>query len=156
MLWKVAQVVGLLVTVGLLAALLLEPEIALLVLWSAAIPLLPATFLINPGLWRNVCPLATLNMFSGDIVGHRRLTARLIPPAGLLGIVLLAVMVPARRFLFNANAVALASTIAAVALAALVLGIFFEGKAGFCNSICPVLPVERLYGQSPLMQVSNP
>ena len=29
-------------------------------------------------------------------------------------------------------------------------------KAGFCNSICPVLPVERLYGQAPLATLSNP
>ncbi len=133
MLWRIAQVVGVLATVGLLAALLVEPDIALVLLWNAAIPLLPATFLVNPGLWRNVCPLATLNMLPGDIGGQRKLTARLIPPAGMLGIVLLFVMVPARRFLFNENAAALAATVTAVALAALALGLAFESKAGFCR-----------------------
>ena len=29
-------------------------------------------------------------------------------------------------------------------------------KAGFCNAICPVLPVERLYGQRPLARIDNP
>ena len=35
-------------------------------------------------------------------------------------------------------------------------GLAFDAKAGFCNAICPVLPVERLYGQSPLVRIGNP
>ena len=31
----------------------------------------------------------------------------------------------------------------------------FSRRAGFCNSICPVLPVEKLYGQSPLLRVRS-
>jgi hypothetical protein len=65
-------------------------------------------------------------------------------------------MVPARRFLFNENGPVLAITIVLVALLALVLGTFFDKKAGFCSSICPVLPVERLYGQKPLFDAGNP
>ena len=64
-------------------------------------------------------------------------------------------MVPARRFLFNTDGLVLAVTIVAVAIAALVLGFLFDAKAGFCNSICPVLPVERLYGRHPLLMVPN-
>jgi nitrite reductase (NADH) large subunit len=68
---------------------------------------------------------------------------------------LLVLLVPARRFLFNTDGIALAAVIVAVALLALALGAFFAIKAGFCNAICPVLPVERLYGQSPLLRVGN-
>ena len=45
---------------------------------------------------------------------------------------------------------------AVIAILALVLGRFFQLKAGFCNAICPILPVERLYGQHPLLKVNNP
>jgi hypothetical protein len=68
---------------------------------------------------------------------------------------LLLILVPARRGVFNADGVALAAVILAVALAAACLGAFFDLKAGFCNAICPVLPVERLYGQRPLLAVAN-
>ncbi len=80
----------------------------------------------------------------------------MLPATGAIGIVLLVVMVPARRFLFNTDGVALAFTIIAVVALAIVLGGFLQLKAGFCNAICPVLPVERLYGQHPLVRVSNP
>ena len=156
MLWTTAQVIGVAVTVALIVGFIAVPDIALAVLWNAAIPLLPASFLISPALWRNVCPLATLNMLPDRIMGRRILTARMIPVAGTLGIALLGILVPARRFLFNTNGIALAVTVIVVAVAALLLGMVFDAKAGFCNSICPVLPVERLYGQHPLVHVGNP
>jgi hypothetical protein len=142
-------------TVALIAALFAVPGTATRVLWDGVIPFLPAVFLIHPGLWRSVCPLATLNMLPGRRSAGRVLDDRLIPVAGAIGIALLAVLVPARRFLFNQNGAALAVTIIGVALLALGLGLVFDKKAGFCSAICPVLPVERLYGQQPLIKVSN-
>ena len=58
----VVKYAGLVLTLALLAGLMVAPDTATLLLWDGAIPLLPAVFLINPGLWRNVCPLATLNL----------------------------------------------------------------------------------------------
>jgi len=144
------------VTVGFLFGFVVAPEASLDVLWNMAIPLLPIVFLVNVGLWRNLCPLATLNMTGNRFGAGRRLTGGAIPTAGGLGIVLLAVMVPARRFLFNSDGVAMAATVGLIAMAAFTLGAVFDAKAGFCNSFCPVLPVERLYGQSPLLAVGNP
>jgi len=103
----------------------------------------------------NVCPLATLNMASNRKSGTRKLTNGLAAKAGIVAIVLLAVLVPARRFAFNTDGTSLAIVIVAVGLLALALGVVFDAKAGFCNAICPVLPVERLYGQAPLLQVPN-
>ena len=76
-------------------------------------------------------------------------------PNALLGVVLLFALVPARRLAFNSDGVVLAVTIVVVGLLALALGAVFDMKAGFCNSICPVLPVERLYGQRPLVDMPN-
>ena len=55
-------------------------------------------------------------------------------------------LVPARRFLCNEHGIALAVVVISVAVAALAFGAVFDFKAGFCNAICPGLPVEKLYG----------
>jgi len=153
--WRLPQWLALLATAILLVVLLVAPRIGLTTLWDVAIPLLPAVFLIQPGIWRNICPLATLSMLPNRS-GGRILDNGRIPRAGAVGIVLLALMVPARRFLFNAHGPILALTIVGVVALAMSLGAIFDKKAGFCSGICPVLPVERLYGQHPLLAVSNP
>lgn len=153
--WGAVQVAGLLATVALLFGLVWRPEPSLNLLWNVIIPLVPASLLISPMLWRNSCPLATLNNLSNGRIRLRSQTREFAVRAGAVGIVLLFVLVPARRFLFNADGTALAVTIAGVAILALVSGAMFVQRAGFCNAICPVQPVERLYGQSPLLQVSN-
>lgn len=154
-LWVAAQWIGVAATGALMIGLLAAPTFTLAALWNVAIPILPASFLINPGIWRNVCPLATLGTLPNGLAGRRALGGRWLGMAGAVGMVLLLILVPARRGLFNADGVALAAVILAVALAAACLGAFFELKAGFCNAMCPVLPVERLYGQRPLLAVAN-
>lgn len=154
--WRAVQGIGLIATLLLIIGLIVRPALALGILWNVLIPLLPASFLITPALWRGVCPLATLNMTTNGLAGRRRLPPAAVRAADLLGILLLALLVPARRFLFNENGPALAGTILAITAAALLLGAFLDAKAGFCNSFCPVLPVEKLYGQHPLLQVGNP
>lgn len=155
-LWRSAQLFGLVLTGLLIAGLWLDPQPTLRLLWYAVIPLLPAVFLVHPALWRNVCPLATLNMLPGRRSRGMQLDARAARWAAGLGFALLAGLVPARRFLFNTDGQILAIVIIAVALLALTAGFLFDRKAGFCNSICPVLPVEKLYGQDPIADVSNP
>lgn len=153
--WRVAQVLALLATAMLLVALLVAPRVGLSALWDVAVPVLPAVFLVQPGIWRNICPLATLSMIPNR-PGARILDNGRSQTAGAIGIGLLALMVPARRFLFNTNGPFLALTILGVAALAMTLGAIFDKKAGFCSGICPVLPVERLYGQQPLLAVINP
>lgn len=153
--WRAAQWVGVLATVALLVAFLIAPTPSLHLLWDMVIPLLPAVFLVNPMLWRNVCPLASLN----DLAGHRRESPTLGPawlvPSWAVGIALLVLLVPARRFLFNTHGLPMFATVSAVAVLALASGFAVSRRGGFCNSICPVLPVEKLYGQSPLIDVGS-
>ena len=150
-LWRTAQFLGVVLTLVLIAALWAVPQTALKVLWDMVIPLLPAVFLVNPQIWRNVCPLATLNDLEGSHAGRSAMNARTTRAGWVMGIVLLFVLVPARRFLFNENGPALAATIVAVAALAVITGLVYARRAGFCSSICPVLPVEKLYGQAPLL-----
>jgi len=155
-LWGAAQLVVLSVTLALIAGFVVRPEASLNLLWGVLIPTLPLTFLLGTGMWRSVCPLATLNMLPNPWVGRRGVDVAGARFAGILGIGLLFVLVPARRFLLNNNGVAMAVTVLAVAVLAVVLGFVYDAKAGFCNAICPVLPVERLYGQYPLLTTNNP
>lgn len=154
-LWRTAQWIGLGLTVVLLVALILVPGPALHILWDMVIPLLPAVFLVNPVIWRNVCPLATLNELTSGRRTDGSIDGVLLRRAWTLGIVLLFVMVPARRFLFNEGGIPLAATVTAVAVLALIGGAVFARRAGFCGTICPVLPVEKLYGQSPIASVGS-
>jgi hypothetical protein len=150
---RVLAVAGL---AALLPALVLAPESMLRAFWYGLIPLLPALFLVHPGLWRNVCPMATLNMVADRLSWGRRQPPRSAPALSGVGIALFAALVPARRFLFELDGRATAVAATGFGIAALALGLVFDRKAGFCNAICPLLPVERLYGQAPLLQVSNP
>lgn len=154
-LWNLAQFSGIILTFVLLAGLIRVPELSLKILWNAVIPMLPAVFLIQPEIWRNVCPLATLNVLSGRRFGKRTIGPDTTRRLGAVGIILLLAMVPARRFLFNTDGAALAIAIVTVAVLALLLGFVYDMKAGFCNALCPILPVERLYGQRPLFKTPN-
>ena len=59
-LWRIAQALGVLGVAILLVGLVVRPAPSLTILWRVLIPLVPATLLVSPLLWRNVCPLATL------------------------------------------------------------------------------------------------
>ena len=156
MLWRVAQGVAVLATAAVITGLFVIPDTTLVVLWSVIIPIVPASLLVTPRAWRNVCPLATLNMLTAGRMNRRPQTPGFATSANVLGIVLLVALVPARHFLFNTNGPVLGITVIAVAVAALVAGVVYDAKAGFCNAFCPILPVERLYGQSPLLEIGNP
>ena len=153
--WRLAQAGGLVLTFTLIAGLFLQAETTLRVLWYAVIPVLPLVFLLQPKLWRNACPLATVGTLATPISRGWRLDARLAHWTVPAGILLLAVLVPARRFLFNGSGPALAVVILGVAALAFGAGFLFDRKAGFCNGLCPVLPVERLYGQRPAIRVET-
>lgn len=155
-LWRAARLTAVVATMVLIVGLLMAPKTALAALWDLTIPLVPASLLISPAIWRNVCPLGALNMLFNRKAAGRTPDARYLQVATTGGILLLAILVPARHFLFNTDGTALAMTIVAVAGAALALGAVFEVKAGYCNAWCPVLPVERLYGQRPLARMGNP
>ena len=59
--WRWARLAVLAIVAAVVACLLLWPQWALPAFWKLLVPLLPAVFLAAPGLWRNVCPMATLN-----------------------------------------------------------------------------------------------
>ena len=148
-LWRLLQAAAVAALVAVLVACALLPERALPFLWSGLIPLLPSLFLVHPGLWRNVCPLATLGM------GTDEKPVPAGPTSLFVAVAVLVALIPLRPLGLETGALASGGLLAGAAAAALI-GRARPRKAGFCNGWCPVLPVERLYGQRPLIQLENP
>lgn len=153
--WQAVQFAGLAATIALLGGLLLRPAPTLHILWNMVIPLLPAVFLVNPLIWRNVCPVATLNAFAGGVSRGRRRSGAGLRATWAVSVVLLLLLVPARHAVLNENGTLLALLVAGLAATAITTGRFYDRRAGFCSALCPVLPVEKLYGQFPLVSVGS-
>lgn len=151
--WALGQSFAVAAVPVLLAWLVFAPETALRVLWYMIVPLLPATFFVNTTIWRSVCPLATLNAWGNRLGRPRPITPSATTALGIGGLLLFHLLVPARHFLFHADGQALAVTIVVVGALAVALGGTYAVRSGFCNALCPVLPVEQLYGQAPLVRM---
>jgi hypothetical protein len=142
---------------ALCVVLLVRPASGLLILWTIVIPLLPLAFVVAPGLWRNVCPMAATSQLPRVLgLSLARPMPRWLGQYGyVIGIMLFVGIVFAREPLFNSNGTALALLLASMLGAALVGGVALKGKAGWCNSICPLRPLQALYGQTPVVPVKN-
>ncbi len=155
--WRVLQTVLWLAGAGILVALLFAPELGIHAFWNVLIPAAPALLVVAPGVWRNVCPLGATGLLprhlgislarSLSLEWQGRLTA--------LGVVLLFVIVPIRHVVLDTSGPATALVLMLLAVVALILGLIFQGKSGWCSGACPVHPVEKLYGQSPLFTPLN-
>jgi hypothetical protein len=154
-LWSIGRWSALAAVLLLLVLLLVAPAGALQVLWYVAIPILPAVFFLNSAIWRGICPLATLNQLGNHLGTQRSPSPRVFLGLSVGGLVLFHLMVPARHFLFNQHGPVLAGTVTAVAAIAVLLGALFTVRSAFCNALCPVLPVELLYGQAPLLRMDR-
>lgn len=155
--WIAARVAVLAFTFALIAWLCTGNHLALTVLWSLCIPLLPALWFVAPGIWRNVCPMAFLNQLPREL-GFTRAERR---PEALrtwaypISIALLLGAIALRPLLFNGSAQASAILLGAALAAAFLGGLVFKGKSGWCGTFCPLAPVQKLYGQLPTVVVRN-
>jgi NADPH-dependent 2,4-dienoyl-CoA reductase/sulfur reductase-like enzyme/ferredoxin len=155
--WHALRVLSVAAAVGLAVLLVVRPELGLFLLWKLVIPIVPAVFLVAPGLWRNACPLAALNQLprlAGFTKGLAH-TPAIREYSFVIGIAAFFALVSARKFLFNADGLATAVLIFGALGLAFLGGVVFKGKSGWCSSVCPLLPVQRLYGQTPFVTVPN-
>ncbi len=155
--WQWARVFSMATIVTICLLLFVQPKAGLFLFWRIAIPLLPMIFFVAPGLWRNICPLAATNQLPRML----SITRGLSLPKWLreyyyvIGIAMFMVIVASRKVIFNQNGPALGLLLIAVFSTAFVGGMVFKGKSGWCSSICPLLPVQRLYGQTPFATIRN-
>jgi nitrite reductase (NADH) large subunit len=153
--WPFARLGAVLAVAALVALLATIPETGLFVFWDLLVPLLPAAFLLAPGLWRNVCPMAATNQMP-RVLGITRGLAlpRLLERHGLaIGLVAFLALASSRKAGLEDSAGLVALMIGAAMLTALIGGFAFRGKSGFCGSVCPLRGVQGLYGQTPFARV---
>ncbi|WP_432991589.1 FAD-dependent oxidoreductase [Dactylosporangium sp. CA-233914] len=172
--WYAAQIVAVAAVLTLIGFLVVRPGVGLALLWRGVVPALPLLWLLAPGVWRNSCPLAATNQlprllgaWSGPAGAKPRraklgaITLGREPPRWLkqhgfaIGAGLFVLAVGLRRPLFDHSGPASAALLAAALLGALTGGLLLKGKSGWCSSICPLLPIQRLYGQTPFAVVPN-
>jgi hypothetical protein len=155
--WRYAQAFSVAATLAILALLLTVPDLGLLLTWHLLIPIVPAILLVAPRAWRNVCPVAVLHQLPLALGrgGKRQFPFLAKHGMAITSAGLFLVIVPMRIPLFNSHPLALAVFIAAVVVVCIGAGLRYSGNGGWCSSICPVLPVERLYGQQPVIDLPH-
>jgi len=155
--WRVLRWVGVAAALATVVACFVRPAMGLTIFWGILVPVLPAVFLIMPGLWRNLCPMASLNQVPRTLNFTRGWTVPVVVQqyTPLISAGLFLLIVPMRRALLDGNGPALGVFLATVLALAFAGGAMFKGKSGWCSQFCPVLQVERFYGQSPLIVLPN-
>lgn len=155
--WRAAQVIVMLSGAVLVAVLTLQPSLGLAFMWNMLIPVAPALVVLAPGLWRNICPMASLSLLPLQLGWSRRrkLTRRQSSLLGLASFAGLLVVVPLRHLLLDTDGPSTAAMLVTAGIAAFAMGLIFDRRAGWCASLCPIHPVERLYGMAPVATSKN-
>src|SRR6185312_14662152 len=73
--WQLIRFGSIVVALVVAGLLIFVPDTGLVVMWKVVIPLLPLLFLVAPGVWRNLCPLAASNQTPRALNLTRALTA---------------------------------------------------------------------------------
>ena len=155
--WHAVRAVSVTTYLVLCVAMFVDPSDALFAFFKVLVPLLPILFFVAPGLWRNICPLAAANQ-APRLFGFTKAGTQpvwLQKRGYLVAMALFFGIASARLVLFNTNGAATGLLLLATITSAFVAGIAFKGKSGWCSSICPLLPLQRVYGQTPLVVVPN-
>ncbi|HEY3184802.1 MAG TPA: FAD-dependent oxidoreductase [Gaiellaceae bacterium] len=155
--WRALAGASVLGALALVAVLFVDAHAGLIAWWLFVLPVLPLVWLLAPGLWRNVCPMAALNQYP-RLLGFTR--GKTVPPwlrrnAFAIQVVLYFALISTRAPVFDHNGAAVGVLMLVALGAAFAGGVAFKGKSGWCGTFCPLLPIQRLYGQTPAVPVPN-
>ena len=155
--WRIAQTGVWLVGLTIIFFLLFYPTIGIHLFWNVLIPIAPALIVVAIGLWRNVCPMATNSLFFRHLglSKKKKLTMKQSSILNFIAIASLFIIVPLRHGIFDMNGPATAVLILSLAVAAIGMGLIYEWKSGWCSGLCPVHPVEKLYGLNSKLYLPN-
>ena len=155
--WQVLRVALVGCAVALIVVLFVDPRRGLTAWWLYVLPSVPLVWVLAPGIWRNVCPMATLNQVPRLFGFTRGLTVPgwLSRHAILIQATLYFALISTRAPWLDHNGPAVASLMLVSLGAAFLGGVVFKGKSGWCGTFCPLMPVQRLYGQTPAVVVAN-
>jgi nitrite reductase (NADH) large subunit len=155
--WQAIRSGSIVAALAVAALLIFAPDTGLFVLWKVVIPLLPVMFLVAPGVWRNICPLAASNQTPRALQITKAMAAAawLKEYGYVIAFSLFVAFVVLRRLGLDDSGPLSALLLLGAMTAAFTGGMFLKGKSGWCSTICPLLPVQRIYGQTPLLMVAN-
>ena len=155
--WRGIRAVSLVFALVVAGLLIADPDTGLFLMWKVIIPALPLLFMVAPGVWRNICPLATSNQTPRAL----GMTKALNPPNWLkeygyvIAISLFVGFVLLRKVGLDDNGPLSALLLLGAMTGAFAGGMVLKGKSGWCSTMCPLLPVQRIYGQTPFTLVAN-
>ena len=154
---KIVQLLVFITGIAIVYNLIFHPIIGVHLMWNILIPIAPALLVVATGLWRNICPLASVALFPRHIgiSKKKRLSKLQIDKLNFIGIIILFSVIPLRHALFNTNGLATALLLISLGLMAFILGLFFDWKSGWCSGLCPIYPVEKLYGLNNKISLPN-
>lgn len=155
--WRLVQALVWMAGATILVCLIFLPNIGVTLFWNILIPIAPALIVVAVGLWRNVCPLATTALLPRHLGLSKRkiMSTSLHGVLSLISILALYAIVPLRHAVFDISGPATAGLLAGVTTVAVTMGFFFEWKSAWCSSLCPIHPVEKLYGSNVLFALPN-
>ncbi len=146
--WRIVQTLVWLTGIFILFNLIFYPTMGLHLFWNVLIPIAPALFVVAVGLWRNVCPLSTIALFPRHmgISKRKKLTEAQTGKLSLIAVIALLMILPMRHVIFDENGLATAILLMSLGSISVIAGTLFEWKSAWCSGLCPVYPVEKLYG----------
>ena len=155
--WQVIRVGSVLAYLAVIVTLFVRPAGGLFIFFGVIVPLWPVLFFVAPGVWRNICPLAASNQLprvagfsrAGTAAGWWARTGFLIAVTLFFGIA------GARIAGLDRNGPAMGVVLAVIIASAFTGGVLLKGKSGWCSSVCPLLPLQRAYGQTPFVTSPN-
>ena len=155
--WIFLRIISVFFTIFIIYSLFFNESLGLFLLWNIVCPLAPIVFLLIPGFWRNVCPLVTINQIPREFGFSKALTlpSNIRFYSYLISILFVIVLAVSRKFQFNMFGFSTGLMLSTILILVFVLGFFFKGKSGWCNSFCPMYSIERAYNQAPLVNIPN-
>ncbi len=157
LIWRVVKVLVWLVGLTIFLCLIFYPSIGTLLFWNVLIPVAPALLVVATGVWRNVCPLANTVMLPRhlDLSQRKKMPVLTQNKLQLVAIIALYLIVPLRHLLFNNSGIATAILLFSAAIIGISMGFVYDWKSAWCSSLCPVHPVEKLYGGNTFLSIPN-
>lgn len=157
LIWRIVQTAVWLAGAAIFTCLIFFPKIGVLLFWNILIPIAPALIVIAVGIWRNVCPLATVTLLPRHLhlSKRKKMSASLQAKLSLVAVSSLYLIVPLRHAIFNTSGHATAILLTIAAFTGIITGFVFDWKSAWCSSLCPVHPVEKLYGGNVLLSMPN-
>ena len=155
--WITLRLVTLSITLWLIYFLATNPAIGLRLIWGLLIPLLPLSFVVIPGLWRQICPMAFLNQIPRTLGFSLNYTlpVRWKNLSFYVSAAAFFIIVSFRHISLNQNSDVLAYVLVAALVCSFAGGVVFKGRSGWCGTFCPLAPIQRTYGQAPVVLVGK-